>query len=429
MDRSSLLTGCTGSTSSELEPTMNKHCSNNVFETFLLSALIRDSALKNLEKNIEYLNKSGYTHLDNLVLIDLKWKLWLDYFLQRLPQDVQTGVLHEFRDPIPCLDIPITQQAQTNNQSRPLAESFNEIYLLVVHPSVDSASIVRCTLSRAAFPNDTAGKFEVLSYVWGSQSTTRSINLNGVNHHVMENLEPALRQLRYRHKPRVLWVDALCIPFTATQRSYSIIKHIKLIYSQAKMVIVWLGRESITSRNAFVFPKEFVKALKEFVKAVSEMEKEGNAAPISHMNTMLYHPHFSPSWEGILHLLNRPWWSRAELVRELILSSKAVVVQCGNHVLELSIFFQFFSGLLTIELLFRKLSIKLPSQISEILKQIPSYFFRYLELQWASNRSKRSTPVLNSVSLVEMLSSGFRYMAVNDALDWILVESLVYCLV
>ena len=166
--------------------------------------------MKNLEKNIEYLNKSGYAHLDNMVLIDLNWKLWLDYFLQRLPQDVQTGVLYEFRDPISCLDIPITQQALTNNQSRPLAQSFNEIYLLVVHPSVDSASIVRCTLSRATFPNDTAGKFEVLSYVWGSQSTTRSINLNGVNHHVMENLEPALRQLRYRHKPRVLWVDALC---------------------------------------------------------------------------------------------------------------------------------------------------------------------------------------------------------------------------
>ena len=182
------------------------------------------------------------------------------------------------------------------------------------------------------------------------------------------------------------------------------------------MVIVWLGRESITSRNAFVFPKEFVKA-------VSEIEKEGIAAPISHMNTMLYHPHFNPSWEGILHLLNRPWWSRAELVRELILSSKAVVVRCGNHELELSIFFQFFSGLLTIELLFRKLSIKLPSQISEILKQIPSNFFRHLELQWASNRSKRSTPTLNSVLLVEMLSSGFRYMAVNDALDWILTTT------
>jgi hypothetical protein len=53
--------------------------------------------------------------------------------------------------------------------------------------------------------------YEALSYAWGSHRPTRKVFINGIRHQVSENLESALRHLRYKHRPRTLWVDALCI--------------------------------------------------------------------------------------------------------------------------------------------------------------------------------------------------------------------------
>jgi hypothetical protein len=58
------------------------------------------------------------------------------------------------------------------------------------------------------------GNFAALSYVWGDESKTRMIIVNGCKMEVTRNLEQALRAFRANsefHSKFGLWVDAICI--------------------------------------------------------------------------------------------------------------------------------------------------------------------------------------------------------------------------
>jgi hypothetical protein len=78
-------------------------------------------------------------------------------------------------------------------------------------PSFESHASIQCELSEETLGSGV--QYKALSYVWGSSSTRRSIQLNG------EDLLPrhrksraALRQLRPQSQPpRTLWIDAICI--------------------------------------------------------------------------------------------------------------------------------------------------------------------------------------------------------------------------
>ncbi|KAF2250084.1 hypothetical protein BU26DRAFT_424560, partial [Trematosphaeria pertusa] len=53
--------------------------------------------------------------------------------------------------------------------------------------------------------------YEALSYVWGNASDTSPMGLDGATYYITKILECALRYLRHKVSPRVLWVDAVCI--------------------------------------------------------------------------------------------------------------------------------------------------------------------------------------------------------------------------
>jgi len=53
--------------------------------------------------------------------------------------------------------------------------------------------------------------YEALSYVWGETSGTHMMSCSGMKIQITANLDAALRRLRFRDQPRLLWVDAICI--------------------------------------------------------------------------------------------------------------------------------------------------------------------------------------------------------------------------
>jgi hypothetical protein len=52
---------------------------------------------------------------------------------------------------------------------------------------------------------------EVLSYVWGTETSPHTVLVEGKDVSIGTNFEDALRYLRYADKVRVLWINALCI--------------------------------------------------------------------------------------------------------------------------------------------------------------------------------------------------------------------------
>ena len=86
--------------------------------------------------------------------------------------------------------------------------------------------------------------YEALSYVWGSSETLCTIIVNGLRIRIGQNLYKALRQLRSRHRRKLLWIDALCINQRDDLEKSLQVSNMANIYSKAWQVIIWLGEDS-----------------------------------------------------------------------------------------------------------------------------------------------------------------------------------------
>ena len=83
-----------------------------------------------------------------------------------------------------------------------------EFRLLQLDPVKNSENLA-CSLVQNSL--DDCPEYEALSYSWGDPTITQGINCNCVQVQVTVNLYHALRSLRLRDEPRMIWVDALCI--------------------------------------------------------------------------------------------------------------------------------------------------------------------------------------------------------------------------
>jgi hypothetical protein len=67
---------------------------------------------------------------------------------------------------------------------------------------------------------------------------------------VTKNLATALLYLRLSDRPRVLWIDAICIDQqNLPERSHQV-KRMRIIFESAQRVIAWLGSEGDNSAHA-----------------------------------------------------------------------------------------------------------------------------------------------------------------------------------
>jgi Heterokaryon incompatibility protein (HET) len=67
---------------------------------------------------------------------------------------------------------------------------------------------------------------------------------------VTKNLYEALHHLRDETRPRVLWIDAICINQRNLPERSSQVRRMADIYSLSKRVVVWLGPEAEDSSLA-----------------------------------------------------------------------------------------------------------------------------------------------------------------------------------
>lgn len=75
----------------------------------------------------------------------------------------------------------------------------------------------------------------------GDRTNPRQILLNGVPFDVTRNLEAALRRLRHPTESRLFWIDMICINQNFVEERTHQVNLMRLIYSRAVNVFLWLG--------------------------------------------------------------------------------------------------------------------------------------------------------------------------------------------
>jgi hypothetical protein len=94
-------------------------------------------------------------------------------------------------------------------------------------------------------------RYKALSYVWGGKRSfnygnveklrTVTIQCNGNNVKITNNLEQALNHVRSTSSPKLLWADAICINQDGQKERGHQVALMSLVYRKAHNVVVWLG--------------------------------------------------------------------------------------------------------------------------------------------------------------------------------------------
>src|SRR6266480_5083928 len=133
-----------------------------------------------------------------------------------------------------------------------------QIRLLTLIPAAFGSEVC-IMLERIELGGANPPDYEALSYVWGSTLAPDSVQIllskkqgqDGARIlNVTKNLSSALQHLRYETRPRVMWIDAICIDQSnLKERSYQVAL-MSDIYQLAQRVVVWLGPETPNSSTA-----------------------------------------------------------------------------------------------------------------------------------------------------------------------------------
>lgn len=161
------------------------------------------------------------------------------------------------------------------------------IRVIELLPDTPEASL-SCRLH--VLPLENGPVYTALSYVWGDESSSKPILLDGKHHAVRENLWNFLSQYRHSQHSSHLWIDALCIDQSSIKERNHQVALMGKIYSSAKLVIAWLGHDFETSlSNVSTF--------------------DASASNIHQYVT------------SMIHLSSSTYWTRLWIVQEFVLAT------------------------------------------------------------------------------------------------------------
>lgn len=191
---------------------------------------------------------------------------------------------------------------------------------------------LRCTLVSADL--SASPPYEALSYVWGKPVFDATIVCNeDVPFKITSSLYRALVRLRAVDKPRVLWVDQICINQASNTDRAAQVTRMTRIYSQCQNAIVWLGD----------VPPKLQTTLVKFIQTLSSAQKQQHrdgmilgdndvsALQLSEMDAAQRKRYGLPNWPDprwklLLYIYASPWMRRTWIVQEVALPRKMDVL-------------------------------------------------------------------------------------------------------
>jgi len=249
----------------------------------------------------------------------------------------------------------------------PLAKP-TEIRLLSICAGASQLDIC-CDLIKADLANLTC-EYEALSYVWGDSSKPCKIYVgpSGQVLPVTMSAHTALRCLRHADKPRLVWVDAICIDQTNIPERNSQVTMMARIYKSASRVVVNLGKATHEVETGIKYLQEIAR--RNPATDVMSPHQEGRPLRVNDANCPVWYSgkksteadkkywmglvneHFPAVWvsedtptsvtprfptkqelSSLLRLFEYPWFTRAWVVQEMY-HAVDVTVLCKPHSFE-----------------------------------------------------------------------------------------------
>lgn len=227
---------------------------------------------------------------------------------------------------------PSPQHGTTSIVYEPLIHGESQVRLLTLHPGQFDEDI-RCSLHTASLTSKP--QYEALSYVWGDAADTLPVIVGGHEKQVTTNLEAALRHLRWQEKPRILWIDAICINQDDIEERSAQVPMMGDVYRQATSVIVWLGHGLPYVERAIDWANYHASC-----KSSPGMEDD---VVIVDMCTI----ECSCLILGLIHLLKDRYWHRMWTYQEFVLAADMPICVYGHMLFSLATVHEAFVAMLS----------------------------------------------------------------------------------
>ena len=163
--------------------------------------------------------------------------------------------------------------------------------------------------------------YEALSYVWGDDRRHNEFYLvDGTVLYLNDNLFEALQYLPQHCRTEYLWIDQICIDQSNIKERNRQVKIMGNIYRHAYKVLIWMDADDSVSTSLNDLWEDFQHEtkvtsparLEEFVDSKRKVYlAEGESNIIHRLQNQVWH---------------HPWFSRAWVFQELVLSQRAVFV-------------------------------------------------------------------------------------------------------
>jgi hypothetical protein len=165
------------------------------------------------------------------------------------------------------------------------------------------------------------GQYDALSYVWGSDTTTRPLLCNGFSMNIRATLYEAIHTL---FSPPIsldlpIWIDAMCIHQSDDLEKNVQVRRMGDIYRNARQVVVWLG----PSRQDSDLAMDWMEALSVTLPTIPHQPS------FSMFQEYGLPDEDSMVWLSLGHLFRREWFGRLWTFQEVVLAPTVLFV-CGK---------------------------------------------------------------------------------------------------
>ena len=219
------------------------------------------------------------------------------------------------------------QPSPSDYQYTPLNDDLKEIRLLTLHEG-DFKADIHISIDTVLLTPDNPPTYEALSYVWGSLENPIDIHVGVQTLAVTQNLAGALPYLRYRDKPRVLWIDAICVNQQDLKERSRQVRRMADLYRLADRVVVWLGPGNKDSSYGVRLLDELSsKFTVDWVRGTTEPASNGADKHWADRNEEL--PYSDRELCAIYSLIECPWFERLWVWQEIWLAKPNAIMMCG----------------------------------------------------------------------------------------------------
>lgn len=205
-------------------------------------------------------------------------------------------------------------------------------------------AMVECLTACGLSDADKYPEYYALSYVWGSAENPKLVYVDAAPEaadtiSITNNLDAALRHIRRKKKPLVIWIDAICIDQGNLEERGLQVALMDIIYTAAKKVLIWLGPEEHGSHQVMqrlAWMGERLVVHDGFV-APNPTGPPLGPDEANWLSLTEALPGSEYQLRDLVSFFERPWFGRLWIRQEIFLARQALVV-CGKTILSWELF-------------------------------------------------------------------------------------------